>query len=70
MKSSFANWKIKKCLPAARTNWRLAQSTIVLLFAEERLPAIPSGDHEDEDDDGVDDDKYGDDDLHQWSQDL
>ena len=33
----------------------------MLLFAEERLPAIPSGDHEDEDDDGVDDDKYGDD---------
>ena len=48
----------------------------MLLFAEERLPAIPSGDHhdedddgvddnhEDEDDDGVDDDQYGDGDLH------
>ena len=36
----------------------------MLLFAEERLPAIPSGDHEDEDDDGVDGDKYCDDDLH------
>ena len=36
----------------------------MLLFAEERLPAIPSGDHHDEDDDGVDDDQYGDGDLH------
>ena len=48
----------------------------MLLFAGERLPAIPSGDHhdedddgvdgdhEDEDDDGVDDDQYGDGDLH------
>ena len=48
----------------------------MLLFAEERLPAIPSGDHhdedddgvvdnhEDEDDDGVDDDQYDDGDLH------
>ena len=37
----------------------------MLLFADERLPAIPSGDHHDEDaDGGVDDGKYGDDDLH------
>ena len=36
----------------------------MLLFAEERLPAIPSGGHHDEDDDGVDGDKHGDDVLH------
>ena len=34
----------------------------MLLFAEERLPAIPSGDHEDEDDDGVDDNHEDEDD--------
>ena len=28
----------------------------MLLFADEKLPAIPSGDHDDQDDDGVDDD--------------
>ena len=36
----------------------------MLLFADERLPAILSGDLHENDDDGVDDDNHGDDDLH------